>query len=83
MKIGHWHRGRNIGPRQLWQAKAVRVEVELAFGESFKIAGQGLEGQAAEFPQEPAVAAEEDPQHPGDGEDNLAVGDVEKSSDTR
>jgi hypothetical protein len=28
--------------------------------------------------QKPAVVLEEDPQHPGDGEDNLAVGNIQK-----
>ena len=34
----------------------------------------------AELPQQPAVVLEEYPQHPGDGEDDLAVGDIEEQS---
>jgi hypothetical protein len=39
---------------------------------------QGAESAAAELAQQPAVVLEEDPQHPGDGEDDLAVGDIEE-----
>jgi hypothetical protein len=36
------------------------------------------EGRAAEIPQQPPVVLEEYPQHPWDGEDDLAVGDIQK-----
>ena len=51
---------------------------ELSPRDSCKIAGQGAKGAAAEFSQKPAVILEEDPEHPGDSEDNLAVGDIQK-----
>ena len=47
-------------------------------GHNFEITGQGPEGQAAKIPQEPALVLEEDPKHPGDGEDHLAVGDIQE-----
>ena len=33
---------------------------------------------AAKIPQEPALVLEEDPQHLGDGKDDLAMGDIQK-----
>ena len=46
--------------------------------DSREIADEGAEGRAAEFPQQPAVVLEEYPQQPGDGEDDLAMGDIEE-----
>ena len=47
-------------------------------GHDFKVTGQGAEGQAAEIPQKPAVVLEEEAEHLGDGEGNLAVRDVQE-----
>ena len=43
-----------------------------------EIAGQRMEGAAAEFPQQLAVVLEEESEHLGDGEDDPAVGDIQK-----
>jgi len=51
---------------------------EFAPRDSLKITIQGAESQAAELPQQPAVVAEEDAEHLGDGEDDLAVRDIQK-----
>jgi len=47
-------------------------------GQAFEVTGQGPEGAAAEIPQKPALVLEEDPQHPGDNEDDLTVRDTQK-----
>jgi hypothetical protein len=47
-------------------------------GHNLEISGQGPEGAAAEIPQEPALELEEDPQHLGDGEDDLAMRDIQE-----
>jgi hypothetical protein len=47
-------------------------------GHNLEITGQGPEGAAAKIPQEPALVLEEDPQHLGDGKDDLAMGDIQK-----
>jgi len=46
-------------------------------GHNLEISGQGPKGQAAEISQEPAFELEEDPQHLGDGEDDLAMRDIQ------
>jgi hypothetical protein len=50
----------------------------LSPGCHLEISSQRAEGAATKFPQKPAVVFEEDAQHPGDGEDDLAVGDIEE-----
>jgi len=47
-------------------------------GHNLEIAGQGPEGRAAEIPQKPTLVLEEDPQHPGDGENDLAVRNIQE-----
>ena len=47
-------------------------------GQAFEVTGQGPEGAAAEVPQKPARELKEDPQHLGDGEDDLAMRHVQK-----
>ena len=51
---------------------------ELAPGSNLEITGQGAKAAATELSQQPAVVFEEDAQHPGDGENDLAVGDIEE-----
>jgi len=51
---------------------------QLAPRDNFKITGEGAEGRTAELSLQPAVVAEEDAEHPGDGEDKLAVGHIEE-----
>jgi hypothetical protein len=51
---------------------------KLAPGQGFEVTDQGPEGQAAKIPQEPAFVLEEDTKHLGDGEDDLAVGDMQE-----
>ncbi|MFO7733235.1 MAG: hypothetical protein R6X21_06250 [Candidatus Aminicenantes bacterium] len=53
---------------------------ELAPRDSLEITDQGAKSAAAEWTQELPVVLEEEPEHPGDGEDNLAVGDIQKES---
>jgi len=43
-----------------------------------EVTDQGPEGAAAEVPQKPALVLEEDPQHFGDGEDDLAMRHVQE-----
>ncbi len=51
---------------------------QLSLGHNFKITDERAESRAAEIPQQPAVVLEEYPEHPGDGEDDLAVGDIQE-----
>ena len=51
---------------------------QLPAGYHLKITRQRAESRAAELPQQPAVVLEEYPQHPGDGEEDLAVRDIEE-----
>jgi hypothetical protein len=46
--------------------------------QDFKIASQGPEGTAAEITEEPTLELEEDPQHLGNGEDHLAMRNIQK-----
>jgi len=39
---------------------------------------QGVDGTPAKIPQQPALVLEEDPQPLGDGEDDLAMGNIQK-----
>jgi hypothetical protein len=47
-------------------------------GHNLEVSGQGPEGAAAEIGEEPALVLEEDPQHLGDGEDDLTVWHVQE-----
>ncbi|HEX9902444.1 MAG TPA: hypothetical protein VGB72_06245 [Acidobacteriota bacterium] len=49
-----------------------------ASGHNLEIASQGPEGRAAEIPQKPTLVLEEDPQHLGHREDDLAVRDIKE-----
>jgi len=49
-----------------------------ALSQEFEVSGQGPEGTAAEVPQQPALELEEDSQHLGDGEDDLAMRNIQK-----
>ena len=51
---------------------------KLSAGCGLEVAEQGLDGRPAELSQKPALVLEEDAQHPGDGEDDLAVRDIQK-----
>jgi len=51
---------------------------KLSLGHNFEITDQGAESAMAELGQKSAAVLEEDPQHPGDGEDDLAVRDIKK-----
>jgi len=51
---------------------------QLAPGCYLEITGQGPEGAAAELPLQPAIVLKEDAQHLRDGEDDLAVGDIQE-----
>ncbi len=51
---------------------------KVAPGNSLKIADQRPKGRAAEFSQQLAVILEEDPQYLGNGEDDLAMGDIQE-----
>jgi hypothetical protein len=46
----------------------------------FEITDEGAESAEAKLPQQLPVVLEEYPEHPGDGEDDLAVGDIEEQS---
>ena len=48
--------------------------------QNLEVNRQGVDGTPTEIPQKPALALEEDPQPLGDGEDDLAVGDIEEES---
>jgi len=51
---------------------------QLAPGCHLEITGHRPEGAAAELPQQPAIVLKEDAQHLRDGEDDLAVGDIQE-----
>jgi len=51
---------------------------QLAAGQGREIPGQAPEVRAAKITQEAPLVLEEGPEHPGDGEDDLAVRDIEE-----
>ena len=54
------------------------ARAKLCAGCGLEVFDEGQDGCPAELPQEPALVLEEDPQHLGDGEDHLAVGNIQK-----
>lgn len=50
----------------------------MSIGIKAEVTEEGLDGRLAELAQKPALILEEDAQHPGDGEDDLAVRHIQE-----